>query len=184
MMDFIICVSTNLFRIYLISRFIHIFLEDKGNCGSRMGHMLVYGGFFIINTAAYLIFHTVWVNIACNLVGIGLIILTYTKSIKMILFVTCSVYMINMGCSTIAVLPFVNYKDGVGFNQIYEVIDVFLIMVCELLVEKIVNVRQKMEGVRNVSLGLVPLCSIGMLCMMIYTKSSTEIGRASCRERV
>ncbi len=176
MMDFIICVSTNLFRIYLISRFIHIFLEDKGNCGSRMGHMLVYGGFFIINTAAYLIFHTVWVNIACNLVGIGLIILTYTKSIKMILFVTCSVYMINMGCSTIAVLPFVNYKDGVGFNQIYEVIDVFLIMVCELLVEKIVNVRQKMEGVRNVSLGLVPLCSIGMLCMMIYTKSSTGTG--------
>lgn len=178
MTDLIICVSTNLFRIYLISRFIHIFLEDeeKETCASRMRHVLVYGGFFIVNTAAYLIFHTVWVNIACNLAGIGLIVLTYTRSIKMILFVTCSVYMINMGCNTIAVLPFANYKDGVGFNQIYEVVTVFLVLVCELLTEKIVDARRKMPGVRNISLGLVPLCSIGMLCVMIYTKSSTETG--------
>ena len=111
MTDFIICVTTNLFRIYLISRFIHIFLEDeeKENCGSRMRHMLVYGGFFIVNTAAYLIFHTVWINIVCNLAGIALLVLTYTNSVKMVLFVTCSFYMINMGCNTIAVLPFVNY---------------------------------------------------------------------------
>ncbi len=178
MTDLIICVTTNLFRIYLISRFIHIFLEDeeKEICGSRLRHMLVYGGFFIVNTVAYLIFHTVWVNIACNLMGIGLIVLTYTRSIKMILFVTCSVCMINMGCSTISILPFVNYKDGVGFNQIYEVIDVFLVLVCELITEKIVDARRKMQGVRNISLGLVPLCSIGMFCMMIYTKSGTETG--------
>jgi sensor histidine kinase YesM len=84
--------------------------------------------------------------------------------------------MINMGCSTISILPFVNYKDGVGFNQIYEVIDVFLVLVCELITEKIVDARRKMQGVRNISLGLVPLCSIGMFCMMIYTKSGTETG--------
>lgn len=178
MADIIICVATNLFRIYLISRFVHIFLEDeeKENCSSRMRHMLAYGGFFIVNTAAYLAFHMVWVNIICNLAGIGLIVLTYTSSAKMILFVTCSVYMINMGCNTIAVLPFVNYKDSVGFNQIYEVVTVFLVLLCELLTEKIVDVRRKMESVRNISLGLVPLCSIGMLCIMIYTESSTETG--------
>lgn len=176
MTDFIICVTTNLFRVYLISRFIRIFLSDEGKDGSRMRHMLAYGGFFIVNTAAYLIFHRVWVNIACNLAGIGLIVLTYTRSIKMILFVTCSVYMINMGCSMISVLPFIKYKDGEGFDQIYEVIDVFLILVCELLTEKIVDSRRKMKGVKNIALGLVPLCSIGMLCMMIYTKSCTVTG--------
>lgn len=178
MVDFVICVTANLFRIYLISRFVHTFLgnEEKGKRDSRMRHMLAYGGFFVVNTAAYLIFHKVWINIACNLVGIGLIVLTYTRSIKMILFVTCSVYLINMGCSTISILPFVNYKDGVGFNQIYEVIDVFLVLVCELLTEKIVDARRKVSGVRNISLGLVPLCSVGMLCMMIYTKSCTETG--------
>lgn len=178
MADFIICVAANLFRVYLISRFIHIFTDDKegGNRCSSLCHMLAYGFFFVINTALYLVFHMVWVNIACNLVGIGLIMLTYSRSVKTILFVTGSVYVINMGCSTIAILPFVNYKDGLGFSQIYEVLDIFLILICELLTEKIVDVRRKKENIRNISLGLVPLCSIGMLCGMIYTESSTETG--------
>lgn len=178
MTDFIICVATNLFRIYLISRFIHIFLADKEdeNCGSQMRHMLAYGGFFLVNTTAYLAFHAVWINIACNLVGIGLIVLTYTRSIKMVLFVTSSVYIINMGCDTISTLMFVNYEDGLGFSQIYEVITVFLIFICELLTERIVDAKRKVENIRNISLGLVPLCSVGMLCVLIYTKSSTETG--------
>lgn len=138
MTDLLICASTNLFRIYLISRFIHTFLGDEGkeNRSGRMIHMLAYGGFFAANTVSYLAFHRVWVNIFCNLVGIGLIVLTYTRSLKMILFVTGAVYIINMGCSMISVLPFIDYKDGVGFNQIYEVFDIFLILVCELLTEK------------------------------------------------
>lgn len=178
MKDLIICVATNLFRIYLISRFIRIFLgdEEDENCGGWIKHMLAYGGFFLINTAAYLAFHTVWINIACNLVGIGLIVLTYTRSIKMVLFVTCSVYMINMGCDTISTLLFVNYKDGLGFSQIYEVVTVFLIFICEILTERIVDVRRKVQNIRNISLGLVPLCSIGMLCVLIYPESSTETG--------
>lgn len=178
MTDFIICVTTNLFRIYLISRFIHIFLgdEEKRNCGNWMRHMLAYAGFFIINTATYLIYHTMWINITCNLLGIGLVVLTYTRSIKMVLFVTGSVYMINMGCSMISILPFVDYKDGMGFNQIYEVIDIFLILVCEQITEKIVDVRRKTENIRNISLILVPLFSMGMLCAMAYTESSTKTG--------
>ena len=118
MINIIICMTTNLFRIYLISRFIHLFVEDDKKKSGQVKHLLAYGVFYIVNTAAYLAFHTVWVNIACNLIGIGLIVFTYTKSVKTILFVTCSVYMINMGCSTISILPFVNYKDGVEFNQI------------------------------------------------------------------
>ena len=182
MTDFIICVITNLVRIYLIGRFVHIFVDDEGNQSScsRMRHMLAYGGFFIVNTTAYLTFHTVWINIACNLAGIGLIVLTYTRSVKMILFVTCSVYMVNIGCDTISTLLFVNYKDGLGFRQIYEVITVFLIFICELLTERIVDARRNMQNIRNVSLVLVPLCSIGMLCALIYTKSSMETGLVIC----
>ena len=182
MADLVICVMTNLVRVYLIGRYVHIFVDDVGNessCG-RMRHMLAYAGFFIVNTTAYLVFHTVWINFACNLAGIGLIALTYTRSVKMILFVTCSVYMINIGCDTISILLFVNYKDGVGFRQIYEVITVFLIFICELLVERIVDARRNMQNIRNVSLVLVPLCSIGMLCVLIYSKSSTETGLIIC----
>lgn len=178
MADIIICISTNLFRVYLISRFMHIFFDDKGNrnCGDRLKALMVYGGFFLVNTAAYLAFHMVWVNVACNLAGIGLIALMYTKSIKMVLFVTCSVYVINMGCDVISTFLFINYKDGTGFSQVYEVITVFLIFICEVLTEKIVDVRRKSENIRNMSIGLIPLCSIGMFCAMHYTKSSTETG--------
>lgn len=178
MTDIIICVATNLFRIYLISRFIHVFLDNEinKNCDEKMKHMLAYGGFFLVNTAAYLAFHLTWVNIICNLIGISLIVLTYTRSIKMILFVTCSIYMINAGCETITILPFVNYKDGVGFNQIYEVIHMFLLLICEILTEKIVGNRHKTENVPNLSIGLIPLFSIGILCAMIYSGSSTQTG--------
>ncbi|MCM1026713.1 MAG: ATP-binding protein [Roseburia sp.] len=178
MRDLILCVTTNLFRIYLISRFVHIFLEDgeKGNGARRMRHMLAYVGFFVVNTAVYLAFHTVWMNIACNLAGIGLIVLTYTRSLKMILFVTGSVYLIHMGCDTISTLLFVNYQDGLGFSQIYEVFTVFLILICELLTEKLVDARRRAQNIRNLSLAFVPICSIGMLWMLISTKSSTETG--------
>jgi len=177
MADIMICVAANLFRMYLISRFICIFLEEeKENCGGRIRRGMVYGAFFVVNTAVYLIFHTTWMNLVCNLVGISLIVLTYTRSIKMILFVTCSFYMINTCCETIAVLPFVYYEDGMGFNQIYEVINMFLLLICELLTEKIVDTRHKTENVRCLSLGLIPLCSIGMLCAMVYTGSSTQTG--------
>ena len=174
MEDVIICSVTNLFRVYLISGFMHMFLADDKK--KRKWRLLVYGGFFVVNTAAYLLFHTAWINITCNLAGIGLIALAYTKSIKMILFVTGTIYLINMGCDLISILPFVRYRDGVSFHQIYEVITVFLIFICELIAQKIVDARRKAENETNISLSLVPLFSVGMLCIFIYSESVTEFG--------
>lgn len=184
MTDFVICVLTNLFRVYLISRFIKVFLSDEkaiddaknGSDNRHLIHSFMYICFFLVNTAAYLAFHMAVVNFLCNLVGIGMIVLTYTGSVKMNLFITGSVYLINMGCDTIATFLFINYRDGNGFNQIYEVITVFLILICELVTEKIVNNRRNQEGVRNLSLSLVPLCSIGIFCATVYTDSVTDKG--------
>ena len=184
MMNILICGLTNLFRVYLISRFIKVFLRDGENTSDeldcndrrRLIHVLAYVCFFLINTTLYLIFHMALVNFLCNIVGIGLIVLTYTKSIKMNLFVTSSVYLIHMGCDTISTFLFVNYRDGDGFNQFFEVITIFLILICELLTERIVNTKRQKENVRNLSLSLVPLCSIGMFCTMVYTGSVTEKG--------
>lgn len=184
MTNIVICGLTNLFRVYLISRFIKVFLRDEEdandeldcNDSRRLIHVLAYVCFFLINTGMYLIFHLALVNFLCNIVGIGLIVLTYTKSIKMNLFVTGSVYLIHMGCDTISTFLFVNYRDGDGFNQFFEVITVFLILICELLTERIVATRHHKQNVRNLSLSLVPLCSIGMFCAMVYTGSVTEKG--------
>lgn len=174
MIDMIICVSTNLFRVYLIRRFMQIFFGCREE--GKVKQVLAYGGFFLINTVTYLTFHLVWVNIICNLAGISLIVLLYTKSIKMNLFVTCSIYLINIGCDTVSTLPFIEYRDGESFTQVYAVISVFLIFICELLTEKIINERKHVENIQNFSLVLVPLCSIIMLCLLIYIKASTVSG--------
>lgn len=152
--------------------------SDELDCNDRrrLIHVLAYVCFFLINTTLYLIFHMALVNFLCNIVGIGLIVLTYTKSIKMNLFVTSSVYLIHMGCDTISTFLFVNYRDGDSFNQFFEVITIFLILICELLTERIVNTKRQKENVRNLSLSLVPLCSIGMFCAMVYMGSVTEKG--------
>ncbi|MBD5465019.1 MAG: GHKL domain-containing protein [Lachnospiraceae bacterium] len=174
MIDMIICVSTNLFRVYLIRRFMQIFFGCREE--GKVKQVLAYGGFFLVNTVTYLMFHLVWVNIICNLAGISLVVLLYTKSIKMNLFVTCSIYLINIGCDTVSTLPFIEYRDGESFTQVYAVISVFLIFICELLTEKIVNERKQVENIQNFSLVLVPLCSIIMLCLLIYIEASTVSG--------
>lgn len=174
MIDMIICVSTNLFRVYLIRRFMQIFLGCREE--GKVKQVLAYEGFFLVNTVTYLMFHLVWVNIICNLAGISLIVLLYSKSIKMNLFVTCSIYLINIGCDTVSTLPFIEYRDGESFTQVYAVISVFLIFICELLTEKIINERKHVENIQNFSLVLVPLCSIIMLCLLIYIKASTVSG--------
>lgn len=184
MTNAVICGLTNLFRVYLISRFIKVFLGDEDDANGEFGRddnrclirALAYVCFFLVNTAAYLIFHMALVNFLCNMVGIVLIVSTYTKSVKINLFVTGSVYLIHMGCDTISTFLFVNYRDGDGFNQFFEVITVFLILICELLTERIVGTGHHKENVRDLSLSLVPLCSIGMFCAMVYTGSVTEKG--------
>lgn len=174
MVDFIFCASTNLFRVYLIYRFIHLFFEKRGEDWRK--ELAAYGAFFLINTASYLTFHLVWVNIFCNLAGIGLILLLYTRSVRMNLFVTCLICTISMACDTISTLLFVDYKDGTGFDQKYAVITVLFILICELLAERIVNDGNNTGNIENMSLILVPFSSILLICLLIYTGSCTEIG--------
>ena len=176
MFDFMICAATNFLRIYLIYRFAKIFLgkteQDRGKV------IFVYVCFFVINTAFFWIFHTAWINIVCNLMGISGIIRLYTKSIKTNIFVSGTIYLINMGCDVAGTLLFIRYEDGQKFNQIYEVVSVFMILVCLLLAGKIITIHKNVEQTQNVSLIFVPLCSIVILCILIYSNTCEEVGIA------
>ena len=77
MMDVIVCASTNLFRIYIIHRFILIFLGDVKQ--DRKKEFLCASAFFCVNTLSYLLFHAAWLNILCNLLGIGSMVYLHTK---------------------------------------------------------------------------------------------------------
>lgn len=166
MINFIICSSTNFFRICLIRKFIQIFLgKSKQN---KILESLAFGLFWAANTALFLRYHNVWINFTCNLFGISLLIFLYTKSLKTNLFVTCSIYLLNMGCDSVAVLLFVPYKIGKEFNQLYEIITVLLLLICEIITEKLINYREKTNTLPYLPLALVPLCSVITLCSMIH----------------
>lgn len=176
MFDFIVCASTNLFRMYLIYRFVVTFLGRLEK--NRIKEFFVFTCFYIVNTALFWEFHTVWINVLCNLVGIGIIIWLHTKSVKTILFVTCSVYLINMGCDVVSMFPFVSYEDGKVSDQIYAVLTVFLIFLCELITEKVVTDRKRAEIPPNLSLMFVPACSIAIILSLTYFDICTEKGVA------
>lgn len=173
MLDFMICALTNLFRIFLIGRCASIFL---GVDVDKKKKHIVYGCFFVINTVLFWEFHTVWINMICNLMGIGAIVWLYTKSVRTNLFITGTIYLINCGCDVAATSLFVNYRDGGAYNQIYAVISFFLIFMCELVIEKMITIHKDAEDAQNISLVLMPICSIIVITLLVYTDTCTDIG--------
>lgn len=176
MLDFIICATSNLFRMYLINRFVVTFhgrLEKN-----RIKEYLIYTCFYIVNTALFWEFHTAWINVLCNLVGIGIIVWLHTKSAKTILFITCSIYLINAGCEVVGAQLFINYKDGEVHSQVYAAIGVFLIFICEFITEKIITNRKSLDESQNFPLIFVPLCSIAVICTLTYLNACTARGMA------
>lgn len=173
MINLLVCAVTNLFRVYLIRRFIHIFCPNT-QIGRRK-EFLFYSGFFLINTGLYSMFYLTWMNLISNILGIGILVYLNTKSLKKILFVTSAIYIINMGCDIITVTVFVNYQSGRDFNQLYEIITCLLFLVCALLTERIINAQTESDTIQNLPLLLVPVSSIIMLDFLIRDKAYTHI---------
>lgn len=176
MFDFMISATTNFLRIYLIYWFVNTFLGKTAQSKKKI--FLTCACFYIANTALFWIFHTMWINMACNLIGISGIVRLYTKSIKTNIFVTGTIYLINMGCDVAGTMLFIQYEDGQNFDQIYEMISVFMIFACLLLTGKIITLHKNVEQVQNISLILVPLCSIVVIWLLTYSDACEEIGIA------
>lgn len=164
MMDTSICIIANLFRIYIVFRFISAFFNEKKSVRNLLP---IYGTYYLINTALYLSFHLAWVNIINTLAGVVIIVSFYTKSIKKIIGVSSIIYILNMICDIVATVPFSNYVDAATTsNQILFVFCDFLYLACELIAERILKAQD--EG-QKIPLVLVPLVSVMILMYMLYS---------------
>lgn len=106
----------------------------------------------------------------------GLIVFLYARSVKTILFTTCSIYVLMMICDNIATMPFVDYRDGEAHSQVCAVIAVLLMFICELLAEKIVQIKRDAEVPYKFPLLLIPLCSILVLGILFYSNTCKDMG--------
>ncbi len=184
MVNTAICILTNMFRVYLIYRYIKIFAgEDReqgafahnGKCvfgisRAEFLRRMLFVIFFLVNTSCYLVFHSAWMNFTTNLVGISLLAAMYHKSWKTISFVACSIYCINIACDSIVVLSFIKYEYGKEFNQFYEILTIFLFLVCELMTEKIVNGRKGVHMGESLPfvMTIVPISAIIIVGLLMY----------------
>lgn len=164
MIDSVICMGANAFRVYLISRFMNAFFRTEETTIRKM--FLAYGVFYAVNTFLYLTLNTASINLVCNIVGIFLLTWLYPSKIRIKIFVTVIVCAISMACDVIVVMLFVDYRDGRMFSQIYQVMIVLLFFACEIIAEKILALREKQDDIQSGFLLIVPVCSILMLRYM------------------
>ena len=164
MIDSVICMGANAFRVYLISRFLNAFFRTEETTIRKI--FLAYGVFYAVNTFLYLTLNTASINLVCNIVGIFLLTWLYPSKIRIKIFVTVIVCAISMACDVIVVMLFVDYRDGRMFSQIYQVMIVLLFFACEIIAEKILALREKQDDIQSGFLLIVPVCSILMLRYM------------------
>lgn len=163
-------------RIYLIYRFAEVFL-GKTEAGKRRT-FYVCATYFVVNVALFWVFHMAWINFVCNFIGTSTVVCLYTRSAKTNVFVTCSITLISIGCDVVGTLTFISYEDGKAFSQIYEVLTVFLFIICWFLAEMIVTTHNNVEQTFKISLVVVPLCSIAIVLFLIYSNVCKENGIA------
>lgn len=180
-MDIFLYSLSNLFRIYLLRKYILAFVGDEESCGhplpGRGREALAYWLLFVVNTGLSLWLQKVWVNVTVNIVGIGLLVLMYTRNLRTVLFAAFGIYLIHMVCDTTSYFLLTDYVPGdtmeIGF--ISGAVTVFLIFICGLLLEKIMNYRKNVEAVQNLQLILVPLCSIVTVCAALFMSVRNDI---------
>lgn len=168
----VICIFSNLFRFYLIGRFMQRLF---GKQERKTGRVFAYVFFFLANSATFLLFHTAWINVFCNLLGFIVITRQYTKYIKLNLFVTATLGLLHIGSDIVVTCMFEHYEDGAGALGITGILSVFLILAGQLLVEKLISPRGNTEEIPGIPLIFVPLCSIAMLMFLLYVKENTDM---------
>ena len=176
MIDFISCIITNAFRIYLIDKFAETLFKEHNI--KIIKKFIIMLAFWILNTGLFMRYHTMWINVVTNIIGICAIVSLYTCKIKNILFGIGYIYIINAGCDIVGTSLFIQYQDGQAHNQVYAIISVSLTFICEICIEKIINKRMGNTNTCSFPIIFVPICSIITICALMFTNSCDNIGIA------
>lgn len=173
MLNLIIALLANFFRVLIIRRFMRVFFNPNG--ASARAEFSVYTVFYILTSFFAIYFRRPPVNIAVNLLCLFLITLTYSGHIRKKIFVVFIVYILNMACDIISAFTFTRYYLNIQINILFEILTVLLLLICELVIERIVTVRtgQELTVPYLTTLLLIPSGSIAMLYFLV-TNSRTD----------
>ncbi len=174
MFDIITTVTTNLFRTYIMKRFMGIFFVQ--DAGEKKKEYIGYGLFYMVTILVYLLFHYPPANVAANILMMFIIVCIYESSWKKKILVTLLIYGINMLCDVIAIYSFSDYMIGGDYNLVAVYITVLLFALCEFLFEKFL-VKQKNEAFVTPhwnAILLVPEISIALLLVLVMNNLNNQ----------
>lgn len=171
----VITLSTNLFRTFIIRRFMSIYFQT--DIENEKKEKVVYCLFFFFTSVVYLLFHFPPANIITNLLLIYLITLIYKGKQKKKILVTFLIYGINMICDIIAVYSCNDYIVGKNQNEMTAYITVFLIAVCEFIIEKFLvkNIKEDFIPQYWSILIAIPIISIVLLMIMVMNNLNHRV---------
>lgn len=175
MYEVITAISTNIFRAFIIKRFMSLFFDIdieqkwKGN--------ITYFIFVLGTVSVHLAFHYPPANILTNIFLIYLITRLYPGTLKKRVSVTLLIYGINMFCDILSMYSFNNYIVGEAYNEIASYITVFLIGICEFFIERFLVKRRKEDFVPlywNILI-TIPIISIILLTILIMNNLNNRV---------
>lgn len=143
MFDIITTATTNLFRTFILKKFMTIFFHEikDGKWEKKLYFM-----FFIITTSMHITFHSPTINIPVNMIMIYIIAQIYDGEQRKKILASLLIYGVNMTCDIISVYSLSNYIAGGHYNEYSPYITVLLISVCEFIVNKFVTKNYKENG--------------------------------------
>lgn len=175
MLGIVTTLSTNLYRIFVIKRFLSVFFQT--DIENKKKEKAVYFLFFLLTSLVYLIFHFPPLNIITNLLLIYSITQIYEGEQKKKILVVFLIYGINMLCDIIAVYSFNNYMVGKVQNEMAAYITVFLFSIFEFFIEKylIKNKKTDFIPVYWSILIAIPIISIILLTILVMYNLNNRI---------
>lgn len=170
MADMIAALSTNLFRTYIIRRFMKVFFQSE--IENRRKEIVIYMLFYVATVGVYLRFHYPPANVAVNLVLLYLITQLYKGSQKKKILVALLVYGINMFCDILAAYSCYNYVYGEETIENVAYITIFLIAICEFVVERALVKNREKDSMPLAWNLLVTIPIISIVILMIITMNN------------
>lgn len=167
--DFLLVSITNLFRVFIIWRFMGIFFDIKDVRPWK--EIVAYGSFYISTTVVFLIFHYPLLNLAINILGLFIITFLYGENLRKKIVSVILIYIVNMACDIVAMFAFHNYTYGGTTSQYFSVVTTLLILVCEIVAEKLMKGRGRKEFIppKGGIIVLIPTISICMEAVLILS---------------
>lgn len=175
MIEIITTLCTNLFRTFIIKRFMSIFFQT--DIEEKKKEKLVYFLFFLMTALVYLLFHFPPANIVTNLLLIYLVTQLYDSGQKKKILVSLLVYGINMFCDILSMYSCNNYIIGKEHKEVVAYITVFLIGICEFVIERFLVKKRKENSIPPYwsILITIPIISIILLLILVMNNLNNRI---------